>query len=81
MTTKVIFINCKNILTFKIKARQSVWKKMKLKRLKHIINVVTEGLEHKIQLMAEGITNVDEKMEHLRQEVKEDFKETRTTLE
>ncbi|PIZ21255.1 MAG: hypothetical protein COY50_00405 [Deltaproteobacteria bacterium CG_4_10_14_0_8_um_filter_43_12] len=30
--------------------------------------------------MAEGITNVDEKLERFRQEVKEEFKETRSMI-
>ena len=41
---------------------------------------MAEGLEHKIQLVAEGITNVDEKLERFRQEVKEEFKETRSMI-
>ena len=52
--------------------------KGEIEEIKRHFNVVAEGLEHKIQLVAEGITNVDKKMERLRQEVKEEFKETRT---
>lgn len=37
-------------------------------------DVITEGLEHKIQLVAEGVANVDEKLECFRQEVQEILK-------
>ena len=49
-----------------------------VEEIKRHFSVVAEGLEHKIQLVAEGIENVDEKLERFRQEVKEEFKETRS---
>ena len=54
--------------------------KREIEEIKRHFSVVAEGLEHKIQLVAEGITNVDEKLEHFRQEVKEEFKETRSMI-
>ena len=54
--------------------------KGEIEEIKRHFNVVAEGLEHKIQLVAEGITNVDENMERFRQEVKEEFKETRIMI-
>ena len=54
--------------------------KREIEEIKRHFSVVAEGLEHKIQLVAEGITNVDEKLERFRQEVKEEFKETRSMI-
>lgn len=54
--------------------------KNEIEEIKRHFNIVAEGLEHKIQLVAEGITNVNEKMERFRQEVKEEFKETRIMI-
>jgi hypothetical protein len=54
--------------------------KGKIEEIKRYFSVVAEGLEHKIQLVAEGIENVDEKLERFRQEVKEEFKETRSMI-
>jgi len=54
--------------------------KREMEEIKRHFSIVAEGLEHKIQLVAEGITNVDEKLERFRQEVKEEFKETRSMI-
>ena len=51
-----------------------------VEEIKRHFSVVAEGLEHKIQLVAEGIKNVDKKLERFHQEVKEEFKETRSMI-
>jgi hypothetical protein len=52
--------------------------KGEIEEVKKHFNVLAEGLKHKIHLVTEGIRNVDKKIGHLLQEVKEEFKETRT---
>ncbi len=54
--------------------------KSEVEEIKRHFSVVAEGLEYKIQLLAEGITNVDEKLERFRQEVKEEFKEAKSMI-
>lgn len=54
--------------------------KGEVEEIKRYFGVVAEGLEHKIQLVAEGIANVDEKLERFRQEVKEGFKEVKAMI-
>lgn len=54
--------------------------KGEIEEIKRYFGVVAEGLEHKIQLVAEGIANVDEKLERFRQEVKEGFKEVKAMI-
>ncbi|MBM4137779.1 MAG: hypothetical protein FJ241_13260 [Nitrospira sp.] len=51
-----------------------------IEEIKRHFGVVAESLEHKIQLVAEGITNVDEKLERFRQEVKEEFREAKSMI-
>lgn len=51
-----------------------------VEEIKRHFGVVAESLEHKIQLVAEGITNVDEKLERFRQEVKEEFREAKSMI-
>ena len=48
-----------------------------MEEIKRHFGVVAEGLEHKIQLVAEGVANLDEKLERFRQEVTEEFKEVK----
>jgi len=54
--------------------------KSEVEEIKRHFSVVAEGLEYKIQLLAEGITNVDEKLERFRKEVKEEFKEAKSMI-
>ena len=49
----------------------------KFEEVKRHFGVVAEGLEHKIQLVAEGVANVDETLERFRREVQEEFKEVK----
>ncbi len=51
-----------------------------IEEIKRHFDVVAEGLEHKIQLVAEGVTNVNEKLERFRQEVQEEFKEVKAMI-
>ena len=55
-------------------------KKGEVEEIKRHFDVVAESLEHKIQFIAEGITTVDNKLEHFRQEVKEEFNETKSMI-
>jgi predicted nucleic acid-binding Zn-ribbon protein len=43
-------------------------------------NVVVEGLQVQIQLVAEGVANVDEKLERFKAETAEEFKDVRATI-
>jgi len=54
--------------------------KGEIEEIKRHFSVVAEGLEHKIQLVAEGVVNVDEKIERFRQEVREEFKEAKSMI-
>lgn len=51
-----------------------------MEEIKRHFGVVAEGLEHKIQLVAEGVANLDEKLERFRQEVTEEFKEVKSMI-
>ena len=51
-----------------------------MEEIKRHFGVVAEGLECKIQLVAEGIASVDEKLERFRQDVKEEFKEVKSMI-
>ncbi|MCI2424652.1 hypothetical protein LM599_01270 [Candidatus Acetothermia bacterium] len=46
--------------------------KGEIEEIKRYFSGMAEGLEHKIQLVTEGVVNVDEKIERFRQEVKEE---------
>jgi hypothetical protein len=51
-----------------------------MEEIKRYFGVVAEGLEHTIQLVAEGVENLDEKLEGFRQEVTEEFKEVKCVV-
>jgi len=51
-----------------------------MEEIKRHVGVVAEGLEHTIQLVAEGVANLDEKLEGFRQEITEEFKEVKSRL-
>ena len=51
-----------------------------MEEIKRHFGVVIEGLESKIQIVAEGISNVDEKLERFRQEFKEEFEEVKSMI-
>ena len=48
--------------------------------IKRYFGVVADGLRNEIRQMAEGVVNVDEKLERFRQEVREDFKELKSMI-
>ena len=51
-----------------------------MEEIKRHFRVVIEGLESNIQIVAEGISNVDEKLERIRQEFKEEFREVKSMI-
>lgn len=55
-----------------------------MEEIKRHFGVVAEGLEHKIQLVAEGVTNLDEKldreMDSLRHEMRTEFAEVKSMI-
>lgn len=51
-----------------------------MEEIKRYFGVVAEGLERKVQQVAEGVTNLDEKLERFRQEVAHEFKEVKSMI-
>ncbi len=51
-----------------------------LTEVKKHFDVVAESLESKIQLVAEGVLNVNEKLDHLQAEMHEESQETRALI-
>lgn len=44
------------------------------------VDVVVEGLRHEVQLVAEGVTNVNERLDAFRLEVAQEFKDVRSLI-
>ncbi len=55
-------------------------KKTEIDEIKRHFNVVAESLENKIRFIAEGVTTVEDKLERFRQEVKDEFNETKSMI-
>ncbi len=51
-----------------------------MEEIKRHFGIVAEGLRSEIQHIAEGIENVDGKMERFRQEVQDEFKEIKSMI-
>lgn len=52
----------------------------RLEENKRYFGVVAEGLRNEVRQVAEGVANVDEKLEHFRGEFTEEFKEVRALI-
>jgi len=52
----------------------------KFQETKRYFGIVAEGLERKIQQVAEGVVNLDEKLERFRQGVVDEFKEVKSMI-
>jgi len=51
-----------------------------IEEIKRHFGVVAEGLRNEIRQVAEGVANVDEKLERFRREVQEEFKEVKSMI-
>ena len=51
-----------------------------VEEIKRHFGVVAEGLRSEIRQVAEGVANVDEKLERFRTEVKDEFKEVKAMI-
>lgn len=47
---------------------------------KRHFGVVAEGIEHKVQLVAEGVTNLNEQLRRFREETSHEFRETQAMI-
>jgi hypothetical protein len=54
--------------------------KGEIEEIKRHFGVVAEGLRSEIRQIAEGVANVDEKLERFRREVHADFKEVKAMI-
>ena len=54
--------------------------KGEMEEIKRHFGVVAEGLRTEIRQVAEGVANVDEKLDRFRQEVAEEFKEVKSMI-
>ena len=54
--------------------------KGEMEEIKRHFGVVAEGLSSEIRQVAEGVANVDEKLDRFRQEVAEEFKEVKSMI-
>lgn len=47
---------------------------------KRHFGVAAEGIEHKVQLVAEGVTNLNEQLQRFREETSHEFRETQAMI-